>query len=60
MLIILSLCRELHIKYEMLRDYESYGDKDMPSSQSKILDNCFVISSGNVPYEPLKHFYGFR
>ena len=29
------------------------------SSHSEILDYCFVISFGNVPYEPLKHIYGF-
>ena len=40
--------------------YGSSGDKDIPSSQSKILDNCFVISTANVSYEPLKHIYGVR
>ena len=29
------------------------------SSHSKILDCCFLISNGNVPYKPLKHTYGF-
>ena len=38
--------------------YESYDYKGIPSSQNKILDNCFVISTGNVSYEPLKHIYG--
>ena len=40
--------------------YETYGDKDVSSSQNKILGNCFVISTGNVSQDPLKHIYVFR
>ena len=39
--------------------YEGYGDQDILSSHNKFLGNCFVISNGNVPHEPLKHIYGF-
>ena len=37
-----------------------FCEKDIPSLQDNILDNCFAILTGNVSYEPLKLIYGFR
>ena len=47
----------LRIEYETLR-MRAMVRKVLPSSHSKILDYCFVISNDNVRYGSSKHIYG--
>ena len=58
MLMTPSLIWTLRLEYEMFR-MRAMATKIFPSPHSKILDYCFIISNGNVPYEPLKYIHGF-
>ena len=56
---IYSLFWTLRIEYEMFR-MRSMVTNVFLSSDSKILDNCFVLLTEIISYESLKHIYGFR